>query len=446
LRDLRLQARRLAWKLGSVNPLTDDQFVQTYSGPKRTRYANAVLSLQDEPLIRRDGYVSAFVKAEKMDPGAKTNPDPRMIQSRSARYNVVVGKWLKAIEKKFYTITSPMGSRMVAKGLNNEERGELLDDKMQNFGSPVVYSIDGSRWDKHIECRVLDVEHSVYKKMVKDPEFNRALSWQRTNKVRTAMGVKYRTKGKRMSGDVNTSLGNCLLMCLMVKAAMQRLGILKWDCLDDGDDCLIIVETAEEWKLRRLGEVYLEFGQEIKLENRATHIEDVKFCQSQCIRVNGKWRFIREWRRCLSGDSSGVKFWGDPNIAPHMAYTIGCANLALYPGVPVLQEHGLALKRIGSGTLRVDLAAQTDAARRFGRDIGANWTEVLQSAAAVPISSESRMDFERAFGLSVDDQLRVESKLRDWRLDSWEPVKYTEFEREAGWVDQTHLDNLRPEI
>lgn len=429
----------------AIEPLTEEQFLATYAGPKRSRYERAFRSLEQWPLERRDGYVSAFVKAEKMDPGAKKNPDPRMIQCRNARYNVVVGRYMKVIEKKLYDLTSPLGTRLVAKGLNSRDRGEMLASKLEAFNRPVIYSIDGSRWDKHIDHRVLDVEHSFYKHLVHDPEFARALSWQRTNKTRTSGGVRYVSRGKRMSGDMNTALGNCLLMCLMVRDAMRRLGLNKWDCFDDGDDCLIIVESSEEWRLRGLSGVFLDYGQEIKLENRSTAIEGVVFCQSRPIRVGGKWRFVRDWRKCLSSDTSGVKHWGDGNmVAPAMMTTIGTANLAMYAGVPILQAHALACIRNGNGKMRTDLVELHECVQRYKTELGPDWQNRLPVAQRV--DPEARETFERAFGVSPDEQLAIEAILDSWKIDDYTPVVYQHPEWDSQWVDNTHLDNLAPEI
>jgi hypothetical protein len=55
---------------------------------KRAIYTRAVTSLQGEALSKRDSFVSTFVKAEKVNFTAKPDPAPRVIQPRSARYNV----------------------------------------------------------------------------------------------------------------------------------------------------------------------------------------------------------------------------------------------------------------------------------------------------------------------------------------------------------------------
>lgn len=447
LTQLKRAMRKLVRHMPPVDPMTKLEFLAGYAGPRLRRYEAAFESLDVTPLERKDGNVSAFIKAEKTDPSKKVNPDPRMIQLRNARYNVIVGKYMKRIEHHLYTLLSPTNTRMVAKGLNASERGELLEEKLRYFRNPVVYSIDGSRWDKHIDVRILDIEHSFYKILCKDAEFAQALSWQRTNKTRTSGGVKYKSKGKRMSGDMNTALGNCLLMCLMSMTACEQLGLGKWDILDDGDDCLIIVERSEEWRLRGLTRKFLEFGQEIKLENRSTDIHGVEFCQSKIVYIDGKPRFVRNWKKCLSGDTSGVKYWGDPNICQSMFATIGTCSLAMFAGVPIMQEHALACLRIGGkARLRMDLATQDAVAHRYRTELGKDWVQTAQKKATETfVTAEARASFAQSFGLTVEEQFDIEARLKNWHLDSFQPKDFPK-ERKSDWVDNTHLDNLTTEL
>lgn len=74
------------------------QFALSYSGRKQARYLAAVDSLSKSELVESDSNVNTFVKAEKivLKPG-KEDPAPRVIQPRSYRFNVCVGRYLSLI-------------------------------------------------------------------------------------------------------------------------------------------------------------------------------------------------------------------------------------------------------------------------------------------------------------------------------------------------------------
>ena len=152
---------------------------------------------------------------------------------------------------------------------------------MKAFNAPVVVSLDASRFDQHVSKELLEIEHSIYMHMCPSGELRRLLQWQLHNKGVSSQGIRYHTRGKRMSGDMNTALGNCILMILMVSAFMDGR---KYDMLDDGDDGLLIVEEDEyAWVCQNAEPAFLNFGMEIKVENVARSLEEVEWCQSNPI-------------------------------------------------------------------------------------------------------------------------------------------------------------------
>jgi len=290
---------------------------------------------------------------------------------------------------------------------------------MSQFRNCVVYSLDGSRWDKHIADSILAIEHSVYRRMCPDLWFCKLLSWQLTNHCHTQGGVYYFVRGNRMSGDMNTALGNCLLMVLMVSAAARHLGLSKWDLLDDGDDCLLFLEQDEEHCVTdRLVPVFLEFGQEVKLENRATVPERVVFCQTKLVWISGKPLMIRDWRKVLSQGCCGVRRWNVPKLVRSMLHAVGMCELALGPGVPILQEFALACIRNGDGKFPVGFADDEPIYMRMNRELRAWGHHALTDAFAMPVTYANRESFSRTWGISPDDQISIELRLRQWTIHS----------------------------
>lgn len=446
LRALFCSMRMLARRCGVAGPWSRDDVFANMSASKRKRYERAREELERGGLVRRHGRISSFVKSEKFDPSAKVNPDPRMIQARTPEYGLEIARFLKPIEHVFYQMRGPTGLRMVAKGLNQSQRARLLERKIAQFSKPVVFSLDCSRWDKHVVRSVLEVEHAFYLKLIPDPLFQRMLSWQFGNKCVTQNGVKYSVDGGRMSGDMNTALGNCLLMVCMVYAAMSKLAVKRWDLLDDGDDCLVLCEEEDFEKLKdQLPAVFLDYGQELKIENIARDIRDVTFCQSRVILLPSGPRFTRNWRRVLSQAACGCKHWGNPVMVRPMLTAVGMCELACARGVPVLQAFALALVRNGRGEVPRILDLDTGVMLRTKYEMGGvtPTMQLLRALKPVDVTSEARCQFARTWGVPVSEQLHIEECLNQWVLHSVVARDFPD-EWDSSWVDRTALENVIP--
>nr|QDH88774.1 MAG: RNA-dependent RNA polymerase [Riboviria sp.] len=110
-------------------------------------------SLGRDPLVVKDSYLTSFVKFEKQDLGKA----PRVINPRSPRYNLVLGKYLKFLEKRVYKgINRAFGAHTahtVIKGLNVEESGKVVMAKWRRFGKPVGVGLDTKVRHAHLRSR-----------------------------------------------------------------------------------------------------------------------------------------------------------------------------------------------------------------------------------------------------------------------------------------------------
>lgn len=250
-----------------------------------------------------------------------------------------------------------------------------------------------------------------------------------------------------MSGDMNTALGNCLLMIAMVFAAMRQLLVRRWDLLDDGDDCLVLCEEEDFEQLKsQLPAVFLKYGQELKVENIARDIRDVVFCQSRVVLLPSGPRFVRDWRRVLSQAACGCKHWGDPKMVRPMLTAVGMCELACARGVPILQAFALSLIRNGRGELPRVIDLDSGVMLRTKYELGEVPTvQSLRSLKALDVTAEARCEFERTWGVSPGEQLHVEEILRLWSITSTVARDFPE-ERDASWADRTALENAIPAI
>jgi len=394
------------------------KFAEKYTGRKKARYDDALRYVNDNGITKKDAKITMFVKAEKMSP-SKRNPDPRAIQFRDPRYCVELASFLKPIEEHLYKIKveHPLISRtrLVGKGMNQVERASTLARKLSFFKNPSTISLDAKRFDQHCDIQQLRQEHRVYTSCNPDSYFAKLLSWQLHNDCSSRLGFKYRTRGKRMSGDMNTALGNCIIMLGMVLGIMIPRG-KRFDILDDGDDCLLIVETEDlESVLCDLPAAFLEMGHEIKIENIATTMEQVVWCQSSPIKFANGYKFVRNPIKVMSTALVGTR-WLNTSARVRREYLAGLGEceLILNQGVPILQEYALALIRNSRG-----------AKKRFD-DSSGEWFRYLRESRLYRraksgqftsvILDDTRLSFAVAFGISIPDQIDIERQLADWNF------------------------------
>lgn len=414
---------KAARRLGMMLPQTveEDYYVMPtrYSGRKATRYLDATNSIMQHGFdLKRHSVVKAFVKAERTDGISKPNPDPRMIQFRDPKYCVELTRFLKPIEEHLYRIKGisrgvPM-TRNVAKGLNQVERASLLREKLSNFTDPVVIGLDASRFDKHVNSDLLNGEFMVYLCSNPSREFATLLKAQLRNKCFSTKGIKYKTKAKRMSGDMNTALGNCIIMLIMLLAFMDWCSV--WDTLDDGDDVLVIIEAKDLPQfLRDVKKAFLEFGMNVKVESVAYSLHEVEFCQSKVIHAAGGFKFVRNPIKVLSCALSGVRYFGDVAGRRNLLYSIGTCELVLNLGVPVLQAFALAIRRNATrGKFNANLLGDTVA--RLSRELK-TYRMHINTIVPIPITDLARDSFAVAFGMDCAEQIRLEKAFDVWEFN-----------------------------
>jgi hypothetical protein len=420
---LKWAARELAKRLPRTDQLPLEEVPELYGGAKKLRYQFALETVLRRGLHRADAFLKMFVKMEKLPYNtAKPNPDPRAIQFRSFEYGILLKSYVYHIEEKVKTFvgSGPFPpTRLIGKGLNMTERAMLLVEKLARFTSPVVLSLDISRFDKNYSVAHLEAEHIVYKTSNPSPELNRLLDWQIHNKGFSSTGIRYSKKGGRASGDMTTALGNCIGMILSVVVAMRRFkGV--WDLFDDGDDCLVIVEAAklERAKLLLVRE-FSFLGMPLKVEGIAHTIEDVEWCQSRPIEYQpGQYKFVRNPQKVLSVALAGTKYFYQPTVRPSLVYTIGLCELILNRGVPILQEWALALMR-NAGTEKIlsTIGPDSSMMARTLRELRAHNLKMLAKVDPLPISEVSRLSYANAFGVDPLEQEHMEAFFRNWKFD-----------------------------
>lgn len=342
--------RSLLRDIGFQSPVTRDVFPSYYKGRRQQLYQRAVDSLSFLAVSSRDAKLKTFVKAEKHNLSIKPDPVPRVIQPRDPRYNVEVGRFLRPLEHKLYkAIDNLYGSPTIMSSYNAYTQASILHDKWQSFAHPVCIGMDASRFDQHVSTQALRFEHSIYDSIFKSRSLRRLLRWQLKNSgvARASDGwFKYEVSGSRMSGDMNTSMGNKLLMCLMSHRYLTSLNI-PYAYANNGDDCLIFTDTKYLKSFDGLNSYFKDFGFDIITEAPVYEFERVEFCQTKPVLVNGIWRMVRNPHTCLSKDVTCVNLGHDIESYRILLNAIGDCGSATAADVPVLGSFYRMLKRFG---------------------------------------------------------------------------------------------------
>jgi len=384
-----------------VHPWTLDQVVESYSGRQRLRYAQAAESVVREPLnLKKDARVSTFIKAEKINFTSKPDPAPRVIQPRDPRFNVCFAQYIKPMEHLIYKAMGRMYKYpCVAKGFNALQTGDILAKKWALFDQPSCVGLDASRFDQHVSVDALKWTHSIYRKFCRDDEFNKILKAMYVNKgYGTAKDgrVKYKVEGCRMSGDMDTALGNCVLMVGITYSLCKKLGI-RHELFDNGDDCIVIMESEDVDRFNAaVDEWYGNLGFTMKVEKPVYQLERIEFCQTHPVFDGESWRMVRNLV-CLSKDMTSVISWDQLHT---WWRAIGECGLALTYGIPVMEAFYSWLCRIGSDVGKVKLHPLY----RCGMVNLAGTMKYKEMA----ITSQARLSFAAAFGISPDMQVALE--------------------------------------
>lgn len=406
--EMRLKKFRtlLGEKLITSTRLSRQSFVDGYTGRKKVIYQKAADSLLITTLRKCDSHVKVFVKGtEKTNLSAKPDPVPRVISPRDPRFGVEFGRYTKPIEHMIYDkIGDVFGDSTVSKGFNAQQVGTILKRKWDRFHHPVCVGLDASRFDQHVSQQALKWCHSIYALCYdNDKELARLCGMQLSNTCRGYVQdgkIKYITKGSRMSGDMDTALGNCLLMCAMIYSYAQERGV-DIELMNNGDDCVIFMEQSQLKKFHQnLDEWFLDMGFTMKVESETTCFERVEFCQTQPVFDGDNWIMTRNVFMALAKDSICTRPIFNQTTYEQWVGSVGLGGMSLAGGLPVFQAFYQSYVRASRG----NNGYLTDLEKESGFH---NMTRGM-ARKAKPVTTAARVSFWKAYGIMPDEQITIE--------------------------------------
>lgn len=392
---------------------TSQEIVDSYTGRKRTIYDNAMKGLVELGLSRDDARSIMFVKMEMVNP----EKAPRCIQPRNPRYNLALGRYIKPAEHRIYdAIRRVYGDGpTVMKGFNVTQIGAIARGKWRSFIKPVAIGLDATKFDMHVSPEALAWEHGVYTDLYGgDRELKRLLRWQMDNKGASYCedgSLKYTVRGKRFSGDMNTGLGNCLLMCAMVYAYAESRGVAI-KLLNNGDDCVVMMESEDMDKFNRgLDQWFMEMGFRMVAEEPVFELHKIEFCQMHPIEIGDECRMVRNIPTALRKDTLSVHNLRNAATREKWCTAVGTCGLWLTGGVPVVQDFYQTYQRIGCMRQSKILNDPTFATgmRLMSKGMVEHYREP---------EAWTRVQVFEAWGITPDEQTELESYYREYILDS----------------------------
>lgn len=401
-----------------IPPLNDEQFCSTYIGAKKKRYEEACESLLRESATQRDAKIKSFVKVEKINFSSKPDPAPRIIQPRTFRYSAALGKIIKHLEKPlFKQIAKVFGGPTVLKGMDCIGQAKALLDMWDQFDSPVAIGLDASRFDQHCSVEMLMWEQTIWPMMTTSKEsLKRLMKWQLYNEGTAYVQdgkVKYKTNGSRMSGDMNTSSGNCLIMCGMVWTFCRQIGISKFRLANNGDDCILIVEGKHlKNVVLNLQGFFTKLGYTMKMDKPVYEFEQISFCQTQPIFDGLIYRMCRDPRVAMAKDLCCLLDITTNEHHKNVWYNaMHHGGLALTSGLPCWQSfYSMFPKTSETITKRETTLNSLEQSGMF-RMISSDLSKFSKN-----ITSEARYSFWLAFGILPDQQIILERRFEQMSL------------------------------
>lgn len=330
------------------------------------------------PTRRQCEHIDSFVKTESY-PELK---HARMINSRSDAFKVFSGPRFKAIEEVLYALPQFIKHTPVPERPARVRALRRLGYK--------VFATDFTAYESHFIPEVMSVcECALYLHCLQWDEHRFLLC--RTlcgpNRMRTRSGIRAVVKGRRMSGDMCTSLGNGftnLMLALFI--AHMKGGNL--DGLVEGDDGLFVTDielTPEDYEI---------LGFTIKIE-RVLDPCEASFCGMIFSESGEIVRNPRKFLQTFGWTSSFVNAGNKIMLELLRAKSLSCVYET--PQCPIV-----------GAIARYTLKMTTGSAARFVTD---GYHIVPRDTMKVPEfnpSTDTRLLFERQFGISVDSQKLAE--------------------------------------
>lgn len=418
----------------------------------KKRYQNAYQQIRERRTIfgSNQARVNLFIKFEKIPLGKfEDGKAPRGIQFRDFTY-------MYAFKRAFLPITRAIkacdgrnvfGQRinsMFTKNMLGKDIANNMFEAWMEFKKPVGVCLDHSNWDGHYARPLMNVSNYMWNKYAthgysrkRMTLLERLLSEQFVTRGASPNGLHFKASGKRCSGEYTTSDENgsankhilesvfelIILDALKDGSLSGSFGDWKINIFVNGDDSVVMMEH-ELWliveKRNNWLSLFRRLNQETKMDGEAAYrFEEISYCQASPVQFSGGWRMVKTPLRYLSRAAYTDKFFTEKTLLRYYR-SLGLCELAVSAGVPILQTFALRLLELAQGARPLGNVDKVQA-RSF------NQAEIRFQ----PVTMQTRLSFEIAFGISVSRQLQIERMISGRNYNSIQATnligKYSRF-------------------
>lgn len=390
LREFKEFVSKYVAKLPKVRVLEFEEWLEgtTYNDERKRQLRQAHDDLRGGvPTQRQCQHIDTFIKSESY-----TEPKmARLINSRSDAFKVFSGPAFKAVESVVYDIPEFIKHVPVA-----ERPARVLALKQAGRH---YYQTDFTAFESHFTPEVMEVcEFELYKHCLADwahlPVLLRTLSGK--NKLRTREGFSCEVIGRRMSGEMCTSLGNGFSNLMLAKFLAFQQGHDLYGFVE-GDDGLFstrAVLTAAQ---------YANLGFTIKIEEVADPCH-ASFC-GMIFAESGE--IIKDPRKFLQNFGWTMSFINaGKEIMNQLLKAKAISAIYEAPQCPIV------------GVLaRQALIRVSKYHPRFINDHHHEQVPHDFKVTAFSPTPSTRALFAQIYGVSVSNQLAIEQAIRDGNMD-----------------------------
>lgn len=393
------------WVRNNLTPLSSYSDTSVTNWLANTNYTQSrkaeLLALAMEKqgrVVESDLIVNAFVKDEFYS----ENKYPRMINSRDDSYKVAVGPIFKLIEKELFALP------WFIKKIPIDERPDYIYQRVYRSNATYI-ATDYTAYESHFTSEMMNaVEFELYRYMVEClPERAQFLEHISHLMGKNRISNDFFTtevEATRMSGEMNTSLGNGFSNLMFFLFACEMVGATNPCGVVEGDDGLFVVEgphpTAHTFK---------NMGLTIKLEE-CQSISTASFCglifdEVDKINISNPIEDLQTF----GWSNKQYSVAGDRKLK-QLLRSKSLSMLYQYRNAPIYQ----ALARYGIRMTDGVRAISSSHYNVYDRDLVASsycYYNKHKETAFKPVPLRTRLLMEREFGVSVESQLRIESYL-----------------------------------
>jgi len=349
-----------------------------------------------------DAVVKSFVK----DEGYVAWKHARLINARKDIFKCLFGPYFKQIETAVYRLGSFIKHVPVC------DRPRYIQEYLGTLGGEYEAS-DYTAFESLFTKELMETcEFKLYEFMTKNVYGGKAFMklCRRVlagKNVCQTKGITYKIKATRMSGEMCTSLGNGFTNLLVMLFLAEEAGAKNVKIVVEGDDALCTMDGP-----RPSQDDFISLGLSVKLEHHA-NLETASFCglvfdSEDLINVTDPKKVLASFgwtskRYCFARDSR----------LKDLLRAKGLSMAFQYPGCPVIAALSKAILRL---TSRRDIRYLANSKHmgswereNFLRMMDYFGNHQLMEVLSKPTGMRTRCLVEDKFGLSIEDQLTLES-------------------------------------